>query len=80
MDEIIQPQLPTSLSCRINKNPAYRKPLNLSMWADSSTLLTPVIYTVGWFAKKEIYVLRDQPMCQARKNRHNFLTNGAIFR
>ena len=51
----------------LNKNPAYRRLLNLSTCADRSTLRTPPLCTVGWFATTKMYALVEQPICPVQK-------------
>ena len=63
------------------KNPKYLRPPNLLMCADSITLLTQPLCTVGWFAKTEIYILVAQRICLVHKKKNcNLWTNIVILK
>ena len=62
------------------KNSTYRKPINLLMCLDSSTLLASPLCTLGWFTKMEIYILDNSSICPVKQIRNKFSPKGAILK
>ena len=61
------------------KDHTYGRTMNLLTCVGSSTLLTPPLCTVGWFARTEIYVLADQSICPVWKKHRHFWTISSFF-